>query len=115
MKQFHVDGFDDYYVTEDGQVFSEKLKRFLSPYDNGLGYYQVKLRHKETKVRKSYFLHRLVAMCYIENPNNLSDVNHIDGDKSNNTIPNLEWMDRRSNMKHAFDNKLLKGFVEKFY
>jgi hypothetical protein len=115
MKRLFIEGFDYYSISEDGKVFSKKLNRYLSPYNNGLGYYQVKLRHSLTKERKSFFVHRLVAICYLENPNNFSDVNHIDGDKSNNCISNLEWVNRHDNMQHAFDNKLLKGFVAKYY
>ena len=115
MECVDIEGFDHYYITENADVYAPHLGRNLCSYDNGLGYRQVKMRHSVTHIRKSFFVHRLVAMCYLENIDDLSDVNHIDGDKINNHVSNLEWSSRRDNMQHAFDNKLLKGFVAKFY
>lgn len=51
-------------------------------------------------------IHRLVAKAFIPNPNNLSQVNHIDGNKNNNCITNLEWCDNGYNQKHAIINGL---------
>jgi hypothetical protein len=64
------------------------------------GYYGLSLKRK----RKS--IHRLVAIAFIENKNNLPCINHIDGDKSNNNFFNLEWVNHSQNLKHAFENNL---------
>ena len=58
---------------------------------------------------KTYKVHRLVAICYIENPNNLPQVNHIDGNKTNNHVSNLEWCTASYNTQHAYDNGLAKS------
>lgn len=52
------------------------------------------------------YVHRAVALAFIPNPNNLSDVNHKDGNKANNKIENLEWLSRGDNHRHAYANKL---------
>lgn len=65
---------------------------------------QVKLKRDG----KNYYkrVHRLIAEHFLPNPNNLPQVNHIDGDKTNNNISNLEWVDNKSNTKHGYDNNL---------
>lgn len=54
--------------------------------------------------KKLYYVNRLIAETFIENPENKSDVNHIDGNPSNNHVSNLEWVNRRENMFHAWRN-----------
>lgn len=58
--------------------------------------------------KKTLSVHRLVAKAFKDNPNNFSEVNHIDGNKTNNHVDNLEWVSRSENMKHAAKNDLLK-------
>ncbi len=68
------------------------------------GYMRINLSVEGNK--KSYTIHRLVANAFIENPDGLPQVNHIDCDKSNNNEENLEWTDASGNQKHAFENGL---------
>ena len=56
--------------------------------------------------RKSYQVHRLIALCFIDNIYNKKYVNHIDGNKQNNNADNLEWVTASENLKHAYDNNL---------
>ena len=58
--------------------------------------------------RKSYQVHRLIALCFIDNIYNKKYVNHIDGNKQNNNADNLEWVTASENLKHAYDNNLFK-------
>lgn len=58
---------------------------------------------------KQFRVHRLVAIHFIDNPNNLEQVNHIDGNKSNNTVENLEWCTNQENMDHSKKNNLHKS------
>lgn len=57
-------------------------------------------------IKKSYRIHRLVACAFIENPSNLPEVNHKDGDKTNNNKSNLEWSTSSENQLHAIANSL---------
>jgi hypothetical protein len=58
---------------------------------------------------KHYKIHRLIAELFIENPDNLPQINHKDGDKTNNNIGNLEWITNKYNLKHARLSGLNKG------
>ena len=58
---------------------------------------------------KTFTVHRLVAKHFIHNPENKPEVNHIDGDKGNNHISNLEWNTKSENNQHAYNNGLKKG------
>jgi hypothetical protein len=87
----------DYLVTVSGKVFSLKTMSFLKLSDRGDGYKTVHLDKKFHRV------HRLVANTYIPNPENKPQVNHIDGDKTNNMLCNLEWSTHSENIQHSFD------------
>lgn len=80
--------------------------KILSQYKMPNGYYQVQLSKNEKREKK--YIHRLVAESFIENSNSLSDVNHIDGDKSNNNTFNLEWCSHKDNQKHMIENHMTK-------
>lgn len=79
-------------------------ERILKNNVNEFGYLYVRL-YKDAKGKK-HKIHRLVAQTFIENPENKKCVNHIDGNKQNNSVENLEWVTHSENMKHASDNKL---------
>lgn len=103
---------DKYEVTKEGLVYAKHLNKYLKPYNNGLGYKAIKLV-VENK-RKQFYVHRLVAERFLGETRG-KVVNHIDGDKSNNSVSNLEICSQKENQQHAFKSKLLKGFVTKYY
>lgn len=74
--------------------------KILSPFISNSGYYAIVL-HKTRPVFKLNYIHRLVANAFLPNKNNLEQINHIDGNKLNNNVFNLEWCSRSDNIKHA--------------
>lgn len=81
--------------------------------DNGNGYLVCSLS-KNTN-RKSILLHRIIALTFIQNPKNLPEVNHKDGDKTNNSVENLEWCTRQENIDHSWNNNLTNCIGEKHH
>ena len=84
-----------YHITQDGRVFSEKSNRFLKGWDKD-GYTKVELYNVGR-----FFLHRLVGEVYIANPMDKPHINHINGNKSDNRVENLEWVTPLENNRHA--------------
>ena len=96
----------NYYITDDGKVWSERTQKYLSfQYDKN-GYVKVQMRSTDNKSHR-YSIHRLVLENFkpVEKMENLQ-VNHIDGNKKNNNLTNLEWTTSEENIRHAIDNNL---------
>lgn len=99
-----IKGFEGrYQVSPDGMVRNAKTLRVLKP-KKAKGYLQVSLGAGNYS-----YIHRLVAQAFIPNPDELPQVNHLDGIKSNNAVTNLEWCSASGNLKHAYETGLLDG------
>lgn len=103
MKRFRD---TEYYVTENGEIISfnynspRKIKQ-----QTWQGYKLVKMQIN--KKQHTFKVHRLVAECYLPNPNNLPEVDHRDCNKLNNHVSNLEWVTKKENHDRAVKNGLL--------
>ena len=93
MKQHPI--YPQYTISKDGQVW--KNGKLSSPQSHVRGYIKVWI----SDVNACRFVHRLVAETYIPNPDNLPQINHIDRDKTNNNVSNLEWCDAQRNAEHS--------------
>ena len=107
-----VEGFEGLYkVSNEGVVISTPRNgakgKVMKQYDMKRGYRQYDLR-KNGKRHHAY-VHRLIAIHFIANPENKPFVNHIDGNKLNNNIENLEWVTSKENMQHAAKIGLIKS------
>lgn len=105
MEQWKVvKGFENYLVSSLGNVktINGKLKKVVYDSKNDYGYVELWKNNKGKKFR----IHRLVAETFIPNTLGKEQVNHIDGDKKNNCVSNLEWVTPKENIRHAIENDL---------
>ena len=92
-----IPDWENYEVNEYGEVRNKSTQKLIIGDINNAGYQRVCLYNSPAK--KRFFRHRLVAELFLENPNEDQEVNHIDGNKNNNHISNLEWSSRASNTR----------------
>lgn len=100
------------YISKDGKTIivlykeEDEIVKFYEPKVsvNNAGYMQCATGLGSGKVET---VHRLVAKAWLENPHHLSEVDHIDCDKTNNNAENLQWVSHSENMKRAYDNELV--------
>ena len=97
-----VAGFSRYAVTEDGQIINRKTRRVLRQSVDKSGYRRVGIIDDIGKQRGQY-VHRIVLAAFTPNPEGYSDSHHIDSDKSNNHLLNLQWVTRKQNQLHMRD------------
>lgn len=98
---------DFYLISSLGRVYSELNERLIRPQISQNGYLKLSLKCI-VKNSKTFTVHRLVALHFIPNsePGIRNTVNHIDGNKLNNNVKNLEWLSLSDNIQHAYDMKI---------
>ena len=101
-------GYPLYDICDDGTVISLSFRghgkeNAMKPHKDTKGYYQVKLRNESGS--RQFIIHRLVAMAFIPNPDNLPQINHKDEVKTNNHVSNLEWCTNDYNIHYGTGTK----------
>ena len=108
MKNIVIDNIStSYYITEDGKCYNDKTGKYLKGQIGKNGYLSYNITLPGGK-KKRIYAHRAVALAYIKNQENKEQINHIDGDKLNNHVDNLEWVTASENQQHAIENELRK-------
>ena len=90
--------FENYQISDDGRVWSKKSNKWLKPIDVN-GYKKVSLYKNGKEYQR--LVHRLIAETFIPNPNNYEEINHINEDKSDNRVENLEWCTSSYNINYG--------------
>lgn len=99
-----IPGYEGMYaVTEEGHIWSYKRNKILKGVINSAGYPTVKLCKEGTE--KTFYIHRLVAIALIPNPENYPQINHKDEDRLNHHPSNLEWCDSKYNNNYGGHNE----------
>jgi len=91
---------EHYLIDKEGNIYSNYINKYLKPYTNKHGYKAIKIKIGDEVKHK--YIHRLVAETFIIKHVDKTEVNHIDGNKLNNNVENLEWCTRSENLKHMF-------------
>ena len=90
--------FENYQISDDGRVWSKKSNKWLKPIDVN-GYKKASLYKNGKEYQR--LVHRLVAEAFIPNPNNYEEINHVNEDKSDNRVENLEWCTPSYNINYG--------------
>ena len=107
-----IKGFENYMIDRDGNVYNRN-KKLVKIYTNKDGYFIVSLFIRKGKT-KQRLIHRLLALQFIPNPNNLPVIDHIDRVKTNNSLENLRWATISDNTKNSIRKNITgKKFIIK--
>jgi hypothetical protein len=97
-----VVNYSNYIINPDGTVYSKNYNRCIKPFLNDRGYPRCELCNEGN--RRKFLIHRLVAEHFIPNPNNYTQVDHINHIRTDNNVSNLRWVTRRQNQHNRVNN-----------
>lgn len=117
----YIENSDGYFVIDEGKIFSAKSGKVLKTIEDKYGYLVVNIYDKKRNMHTRK-VHRLVAEAFIENPNNLPQINHKDENKKNNVVNNLEWCSveynnfygKKDNRKKVYEYDLDGNYLREY-
>lgn len=125
MKLIEIKDFAGYYAGTDGNIYTTLKKGCRDRYDLSKrtepkilnprllkGYNRVYLRRESSNAREDLYVHRIIALTFLENPENLPEVNHKNSIRNDNRPENLEWCSRIENIEHAMTEGSLTRDVD---
>jgi len=95
-----IEGYENYFVSNFGNIKNSKTNRIMKLSNHPNGYKQIGLC-KNGKVKK-FYVHRLVAIAFLENPDNKKVIDHIDNNPANNNVKNLRWCSQKENLANQY-------------
>ena len=108
-----VVGYEGLYSVNDmGDIFSHITNKILKHSITPTGYHTVELFRRDGSKSKRLLIHRLVATAFLPNPNNCPQINHLDENKSNNAVSNLEWCTAKQNMNYGEMAKIRHTLID---
>ena len=110
----HIPNYEKYLINENGVIISYRTHKPMKTFIDKKGYEKIDFKINGKRIR-SLLVHRLVALTFIPNPNNLPQVNHKDENKQNNNVNNLEWCDGKYNSNYGTRNKRITQTRYKYY
>ena len=110
-----IKGYENYVIFDDGVVINTETGNELKPWlDKSIGYYKVGLY--KNKKEHNFYLHRLLALAYIPNPDNKDVIDHINRIRNDNRIENLRWVTTLENMQNKSEyNNNTSGTTNVYY
>lgn len=103
---FSIPNFSNYYISKKGNIYHSSKKKLMNQNIlNGTGYKAVNIKNDDGKYQTKK-IHRLLMEIFVPNPLNKKCINHIDGNKLNNDLSNLEWASHSDNLYHAWHTGL---------
>lgn len=100
--------YSRYKISKSGIVIGSRLKRPIKQYKNNCNYIVVNLTKDGSNAKTTVTLSRLLALTWLPNPDNLSDVDHVDNDRLNNSLSNLRWVSHRDNLVKDHRRQLMR-------
>lgn len=107
MKEIWKDYIYNYQISNFGRIRNKVTNKTLKLRLNKNGYLDVCISLGKRNKKKLIKIHQAVAECFVSNPHNYKEINHIDGNKINNLYSNLEWCTHQYNTQHAYKNNLI--------